>query len=80
VSRESAARDYGVVLESLMHGLTPTVVVDEEKTIRLRKRLAAGRAPLALIHRGEYAERLRREGRITFGEHIAPLHEVVDDD
>jgi N-methylhydantoinase B len=80
VSQESAERDYGVVLERRTSGLTTVVAVEEGGTARLRERLAASSGPPALIHRGEYAERLKAEGRITFDEHIAPLSEVLGHD
>jgi N-methylhydantoinase B len=63
VSLESAESDYGVVLNAV-DDITRVVEVDASGTTALRAELAAKRPPLKLINRGEYAERLIREGRI----------------
>lgn len=76
VSLESAEHDYGVRLVEARPGLTTTFAVDEVGTASLRESLRAARPPLKLIERGEYAERLKAEGRITFDEHIPPLAEI----
>ena len=73
VSLDSAEHDYGVRLVEARRGLTTTFAVDEADTASLRESLRAARPPLKLIERGEYAERLKAEGRITFDEHIPTL-------
>ena len=73
VSLESAERYHGVRLTGTRHGLTKGYAVDEAATATLREAQRRSRAPLKLIERGEYAERLKAEGRITFDEHIPPL-------
>jgi N-methylhydantoinase B len=55
VSRESAAEDYGVVLEGDGEELT----LDEPATDARREEIRRTRQPLEMFDRGEYFERLR---------------------
>jgi N-methylhydantoinase B len=73
VSRESADRDYGVVFEEASEGLTTTYRVDEQATARRRDELRSERQSLPLIGRGEYAERMKAEGKIDFFDEVEPL-------
>jgi N-methylhydantoinase B len=64
VSVECAERHYGVALERI-DDPERVFEVDEERTRVLRAGRRANRPPLKMINRGEYAERLIEEGRIT---------------
>jgi N-methylhydantoinase B len=70
VSRESAQREYGVVVEERRLGRRLDYEVDTAATERMRTGIRETRASLKLISRGEYAERLKAEGKISFDEHI----------
>jgi N-methylhydantoinase B len=59
VSRESAERDYGVVMDPVSYE------IDKTATERLRRQLADARGPIKLIDRGPYAETLIKQGLIT---------------
>ena len=66
VSIESARRDYGVVLVQTRYSLIPDYDVDEEETAQLRAEVRTAQPPLRLINRGEYAARMKAEGKIVF--------------
>ena len=71
VSEASAREDYGVVVQRTADA-GRVFEVDEPATRELRARLRAERPPLKMINRGEYAERLIREGRITVSDFDYP--------
>ena len=71
VSEASARDDYGVVLRRTADAAR-VFEVDEPATLGLRARLRANRPPLKMINRGEYAESLIREGRITVSDFDYP--------
>ena len=59
ISPESAARDYGVVMDAI------ALQVDPSATEKLRRQIAEERGPIKLIDRGPYAETLIKKGLIT---------------
>ena len=71
VSRESAERDYGVIVTEQKRGLTLDFELDPAATKKLRADLSAERGPVKLINRGEHADRLKEQGVVSFDEHIA---------
>lgn len=71
VSESQARQDYGVVVERV-DDPGRVYVVNEPATRDLRAELRAGRPPLKMINRGEYAERLITEGRITVSDPDMP--------
>ena len=77
VSRESAEKNYGVLLEEVAD-LKRVYEVDVRGTEERRDEIAQDRSPLRLIDRGEYAERLIKEGRITVSDLDLPAFDVAD--
>jgi N-methylhydantoinase B len=84
VSLESAADDYGVVLERT-DDLERVYEVDEAKTKKLREEMKASRPPLKMINRGPHAEQLIRDGKISVSDFDYPAefdeeayHEAVN--
>jgi N-methylhydantoinase B len=71
VTLESAADDYGVVLERV-DDPERVYEVDEAKTKALRKDQKAARPPLKMINRGPHAEELIRAGKITVSDFDYP--------
>jgi N-methylhydantoinase B len=71
VSPDRAQADYGVVLDRSQDPRR-TYEVDESATRELRRELREDRPPLKMINRGDYAERLIAEGRITVSDHDMP--------
>ncbi len=71
VSEERAAADYAVILTG---NSDPNRVweVDEAATTELRRERRAARGPLKMINRGEYAEQLISEGRISVSDFDYP--------
>ncbi|MGB1883629.1 MAG: hydantoinase B/oxoprolinase family protein [Gammaproteobacteria bacterium] len=71
VSEERAAEDYAVILT---RNTDPNRVweVDEAATTELRRERRAARGPLKMINRGEYAEQLISEGRISVSDFDYP--------
>ncbi len=63
VSREGAARDYGVVLADA--DADAALEVNEEATASRRSQLRAERPPLAMFDRGQYVAQARLDGRYS---------------
>jgi N-methylhydantoinase B len=59
ISPQSAARDYGVVMDAV------SLQVDPFATEKLRRQIAKDRGPVKMIDRGPYAETLIKKGLIT---------------
>ncbi|MFC7657874.1 hypothetical protein ACFQV8_17585 [Pseudonocardia benzenivorans] len=68
VSPESARDDYGVVLVDSDDPRHP-IAVDTEATADRRRELAANRAPLKLIDRGEAFNKMVEEGLIEVSDY-----------
>lgn len=73
VSHASAARDYGVVMDSKTH------VADVAATARLRDEIAARRGPVKLICRGPYAETLIKRGLLEVSDPHLECTRCADD-
>jgi len=71
VSVDAARDDYGVVL-SPSDDPNRTWELDQSATRALREERRATREPLKMINRGEHAEQLIREGRITVSDFDYP--------
>jgi N-methylhydantoinase B len=71
VSPEKARADYGVVLERVADPVR-VYEVDEAATAGLRDELREARPGLKMINRGEHAEALIREGRISVSDFDDP--------
>jgi len=63
-----ADEDYGVVIEKRAAGRTVTYVVQQAATVERRAAIRKSRAVPLLIERGDYANRMRRNGRIEFAD------------
>ena len=68
VSLARADEDYGVVIEKRAAGRTVTYVVQQAATVERRAAIRKSRAVPLLIERGDYANRMRRNGRIEFAD------------
>ena len=77
VSRGSAEENYGVILEEVQD-LRLVFEVNEAATNEKRAAIKAARQPLRLINRGEYAERLIAEGRISVCDLDLPAFDVPE--
>lgn len=66
VSIENARRQYGVVIQQKKVGRTTIFEIDTQQSLSLRQKMRESRPPLMLIERGDYANRMRAEGRISF--------------
>ena len=77
VSSESAEANYGVVLDKT-DDLTRVYEVHAAATEARRAEIAASRNPLRLIDRGEYAERLIKEGRISVCDLDVPAFDTTE--
>lgn len=73
VSRESAERDYGVIINPI------SLEVDMSATEKQRRRLADERGPVKLIDRGPYAETLIKKGLITVSDPDLECLRCADD-
>jgi N-methylhydantoinase B len=71
VSADRSRADYGVILDR-SEDPSRAYEVDEPATRQLRRELREARPPLKMINRGDHAERLIREGRITVSDHDMP--------
>jgi len=71
VSPEAARDDYGVVVRRV-EDPARVFEVDEKATEDLRAEMRATRPGLKMINRGEHAERLIREGRISVSDFDEP--------
>jgi N-methylhydantoinase B len=76
VSIASAAAEYGVVLTET-EDRERVYEVDETATAAMRTDMRTRRGPLKLIHRGEYADSLIRDGRITVSDFDLTVDEVL---
>lgn len=79
VSRQSGEQNYGVALEEV-EDQTRVYEVIEEATKERRAEIEASRRPLRFIDRGEYAERLIDEGRISVCDLDLPAFATSDSD
>jgi N-methylhydantoinase B len=68
VTMESASEDYGVVVSKSKAGRVTTFHVDDKATKVLRASKRKNRTPLLLIERGDYANRMRGQGKIAFSD------------
>lgn len=68
VSLQSASEHYGVVISSSKKGRTTNFSIDETSTAEKRATIRRTREPLVMIERGEYARKMRNEGKIDYAD------------